>query len=394
MKARNRLASRNLVTEFIRCPNNQSAMFTFAIWSRFSPPEFPNVSSAVSFCSYHASVLHKSSFLWPQMRKIACRTCRHNSGTELSMRKGKNRSKSRKVIAFLRRCPDVCVTPELQDKRWRTQSSRGWYSPIVCATPTTRPSISRPWDVFQSVGTLPCHSRKDPHLDHGYAMTSHSIQGQTADRVLIQLDTELSAKCPSTVAWPTFLCRVHAAAGGSPGNTVIEVHNAQTGVGPLWYSTGTVNVAAKTIKWGTSIKYDNGFNPSIAASRTGLIEVHNGGSGAAVPLWYRIGARKGLKVTWQDSVEYATSGANPAIGYNGEAVLEVHNLNFGGVSPLWYDTATLLSGSITWDHSDSYDNGFNPAVSLPTNRTVGVEVHNGTSGEGALWYRIFTVTCN
>ena len=118
----------------------------------------------------------------------------------LSMRKGRNRNKSRKVVAFLRRCPAAWVTPELQDKRWRTQSSRRWCSPIVCATPTTRPSISRPWDVFQSVGTLPCHSRKDSHLDHGYAMTSHSSQGQTADPVLIHVDTELSAKCPSTVA--------------------------------------------------------------------------------------------------------------------------------------------------------------------------------------------------
>jgi len=36
--------------------------------------------------------------------------------------------------------------------------------------------------------------RKHPHLDHGYAMTSHSSQGQTADRVLIHLDTELGAK--------------------------------------------------------------------------------------------------------------------------------------------------------------------------------------------------------
>src|SRR5229473_3576567 len=66
MKARNSLASRNLVTEFIRCPNNHSAMFTFAIWSRFSPPEFPNVWSAVSFCSHHASVLHGFSFLFLQ----------------------------------------------------------------------------------------------------------------------------------------------------------------------------------------------------------------------------------------------------------------------------------------------------------------------------------------
>jgi conjugative relaxase-like TrwC/TraI family protein len=36
--------------------------------------------------------------------------------------------------------------------------------------------------------------RKHPHLDHGYAMTSHSSQGQTADRVLIHIDTELGAK--------------------------------------------------------------------------------------------------------------------------------------------------------------------------------------------------------
>jgi conjugative relaxase-like TrwC/TraI family protein len=30
----------------------------------------------------------------------------------------------------------------------------------------------------------------NPHLDHGYAVTSHSSQGQTADRVLIHVDTE------------------------------------------------------------------------------------------------------------------------------------------------------------------------------------------------------------
>jgi ATP-dependent exoDNAse (exonuclease V) alpha subunit len=33
-----------------------------------------------------------------------------------------------------------------------------------------------------------------PHLDHGYAVTSHASQGQTADRVLIHIDTDLGAK--------------------------------------------------------------------------------------------------------------------------------------------------------------------------------------------------------
>lgn len=36
--------------------------------------------------------------------------------------------------------------------------------------------------------------RSFPHLDHGYAVTSHSSQGQTAERVLIHVDTELGAK--------------------------------------------------------------------------------------------------------------------------------------------------------------------------------------------------------
>ena len=34
--------------------------------------------------------------------------------------------------------------------------------------------------------------REQPHLDYGYAVTSHSSQGQTADRVLIHVDTEKS----------------------------------------------------------------------------------------------------------------------------------------------------------------------------------------------------------
>jgi len=37
-------------------------------------------------------------------------------------------------------------------------------------------------------------THKRPHLDYGYAMTSHSSQGQTADRVLIHVDAELGAK--------------------------------------------------------------------------------------------------------------------------------------------------------------------------------------------------------
>jgi ATP-dependent exoDNAse (exonuclease V) alpha subunit len=45
-----------------------------------------------------------------------------------------------------------------------------------------------------SRGAVELYPATHPHLDHGYAVTSHSSQGQTADRVLINVDTELGAK--------------------------------------------------------------------------------------------------------------------------------------------------------------------------------------------------------
>lgn len=42
--------------------------------------------------------------------------------------------------------------------------------------------------------SLQIDPNKHPHLDYGYAMTSCSSQAQTANRVLIHVDTELAAK--------------------------------------------------------------------------------------------------------------------------------------------------------------------------------------------------------
>src|SRR5437667_12318718 len=38
--------------------------------------------------------------------------------------------------------------------------------------------------------SLEFNVKENPHLDYGYAVTSHSSQGQTADRVLVYVDTE------------------------------------------------------------------------------------------------------------------------------------------------------------------------------------------------------------
>jgi hypothetical protein len=42
--------------------------------------------------------------------------------------------------------------------------------------------------------TVELDTSRQTHLDYGYAVTSHSSQGQTADRVLVHVDTELGAK--------------------------------------------------------------------------------------------------------------------------------------------------------------------------------------------------------
>src|SRR5437879_297250 len=38
--------------------------------------------------------------------------------------------------------------------------------------------------------TVSLNIKENPHLDYGYAVTSHSSQGQTTDRVLVHVNTE------------------------------------------------------------------------------------------------------------------------------------------------------------------------------------------------------------
>src|SRR5208283_2047651 len=69
----------------------------------------------------------------------------------------------------------------------------------ICTLPTASwerlcASMSADIAVHTDSGRLvEFHLKNHPHLDHGYAITSHSSQGQTADRVLVHADTEESA---------------------------------------------------------------------------------------------------------------------------------------------------------------------------------------------------------
>lgn len=49
------------------------------------------------------------------------------------------------------------------------------------------------WDSGRTSSFEPSERR---HLDYGYAVTSHSSQGQTADRVLVHVDTERASEKP------------------------------------------------------------------------------------------------------------------------------------------------------------------------------------------------------
>ena len=51
------------------------------------------------------------------------------------------------------------------------------------------------------------NAHQHPHLDYGYAVTSHSSQGQTADRVLIHVDSEQAQANSSIAAWRMCRCR-------------------------------------------------------------------------------------------------------------------------------------------------------------------------------------------
>jgi len=50
------------------------------------------------------------------------------------------------------------------------------------------------WLRLDDERTVDFNPQRHPHLDHGYAVTSYSSQGQTAERVLVNVDTELAAR--------------------------------------------------------------------------------------------------------------------------------------------------------------------------------------------------------
>jgi hypothetical protein len=185
-------------------------------------------------------------------------------------------------------------------------------------------------------------------------------------------------------------------------SVVIEVHQGQTGAGPLWFHIGSVftGVSPPSLAWQPDgEQYDWGEHPSVAVTQLPstysspgivVVEVHQGGDGFG-PLWYRTGTfnPSNWTMTWNASHPY-DNGVAPAVAVVGNRVIEVHQ-GTNGFGPLWYHEGYLSGSGIVWEaNAHPYDNGYVPAVAWNTGATMGLEVHQGQAAVGPLWQHAFT----
>jgi hypothetical protein len=158
------------------------------------------------------------------------------------------------------------------------------------------------------------------------------------------------------------------------GSTVVQVHQALNGSGPLWYRVGTVSRAqtapyAVSLTWSnSSLQYDWGANPCVTfLDSTHVLEVHQGVAGGATQLWYRIGYLEGTFILWEDSVAYGYGSTPSVSSFWGGGILEVHG-HAGVDTGLYYQVASIASGPspvswrLTFGPASLYGYGLTPSL--------------------------------
>jgi len=144
-----------------------------------------------------------------------------------------------------------------------------------------------------------------------------------------------------------------------------------------------------TMSWGPSQPYDVGFNPSVAASGSYIVEVHNGQNGPG-PMWYHAGQYSfnfpsNPSITWEPYEQYDW-GYNPSVAGCPlmNTVVEVHN-GQGEPGPMWYHLGVSGAYGVSWGPPMEYDEGWNPKVAIVCDAPLGylvIEVHNGMFSSG------------
>jgi hypothetical protein len=176
--------------------------------------------------------------------------------------------------------------------------------------------------------------------------------------------------------------------------TVVEVHQAGTGVSKLWYHVGTLSLSSTgtpSLSWGPSHEFDTGYAPSVSVCNGLAVEVHQGNPGT---LWYSMGTVSGDTISWGSSFKY-DNGYMPSVSLCGGGefassfyLVEVHQATSpaaGDSTALWYHVSPYTSSSVTWSPATKYGTGCSPTVSIfnPTSASTGMvaETHAGTCGD-------------
>jgi hypothetical protein len=139
----------------------------------------------------------------------------------------------------------------------------------------------------------------------------------------------------------------------SVANGYVVVAYQGTG-GTLSYSFG--QISGNVIGWQNPVNYDTGYSPSISmlgsdfAGGSAIVEVHQGETGTG-PLHYRLGKLNSSTtptgITWtpNSSTKYATSGCSPSVAlqefYGSLLVEELHSTACGGAFPLLSSLGTF-----------------------------------------------------
>jgi hypothetical protein len=172
------------------------------------------------------------------------------------------------------------------------------------------------------------------------------------------------------------------------GSTIVEVHQGKVGVSPLWYRTGEIQLNG-TVKWDSAgaFKYDNGAQPRVAIGGSTILEVHQADSGVVGTLYYHAGEiQADSTVVWAGSSFSYDTGIAPSIAVSGPTVVEVHQA-VAGVGSLYYHTGGIQGdGTVTFSSSGAfpYDTGLAPCVAV-SGPTI-LDVHQAAAGVSALYY--------
>ncbi len=192
---------------------------------------------------------------------------------------------------------------------------------------------------------------------------------------------------------------------------MVEVHNGQNGPGSLWYHVGVLYESS--VSWGPPREYDQGSNPKVALVCSSswpytqiVVEVHNGlsvlGQIDPMTMFSRVGVinQEEETINWGPPQPYDI-GWDPSVSAYGSTVVEVHNNANATPGSLWYHVGTLntTNQTVTWGPPYSYDTGWEPKVALVVSsgdddmsplgsQPLVLEAHNGQGTFGPMWYHL------